>query len=618
MAQQRYADDELKSFRVPSFSKGYNSYTASNTLVDDQEFPQGQNVYLDNNGAASKVQGSSRFTSSEIASGHAIFGMGWLKNTSHNKVIAASNTAWYRVDTGTGSALTGMAFTADKATDFAQAIDRLYGANNTDNLAWTSDGAAITEVSANGNIGRWPVSYNRRLYMTNAANPDRIYYSNPYGIDLGSTYTFTVSSANATVGATYTNNGSVYTVSQTIVGATTLITSGTGTPEASGTLTKSGGTGDATITFSAVSGGTVTYSTTYFGTFDTSLNTNIPGGNKKNAGFIILLPGAGVVITGLKLDSYAGTDYIYASTKRHGTWRIAYSSTNSDGTLVHTISQIDTTIGSPSGRSLVKVGNDIWLYGRDNFYTIGEVAQYANLRVSPKAGRVQSEVNSIASSGISMVVGGLFNNKLYYAYQVGSYNDRILIYDVILNAWSAPRIGVNASCFLLWEDDTGTQHFLSGSSYSGDSRIYELATGTNDAGGAISANFTTKSYDCKLPGLVKRFAFIDVFYSLVYGTLTYEVFLNEESSITGSLQLGSSASSTSGIGSQPIGNFVIGGEYSGDSTGILRYGKFRIPCQYRPGDTISIKFSNNNADETFKINGFVCYFLPGDLYEEIA
>lgn len=70
-------------------------------------------------------------------------------------------------------------------------------------------------------------------------------------------YTFTVSSANATVGATYTNNGQTFTVVYTISAGTTLVCSSTGAPTSSGTLTKATGTGDATITFSAeVSHGT--------------------------------------------------------------------------------------------------------------------------------------------------------------------------------------------------------------------------------------------------------------------------------------------------------------------------------------------------------------------------
>lgn len=69
------------------------------------------------------------------------------------------------------------------------------------------------------------------------------------------TYLFIVSSANATVGATYTNNGQTFVVSSTIAGATTLLaTASTSTPPTtSGTLTKSAGTGDSTITFASVS-----------------------------------------------------------------------------------------------------------------------------------------------------------------------------------------------------------------------------------------------------------------------------------------------------------------------------------------------------------------------------
>lgn len=64
-------------------------------------------------------------------------------------------------------------------------------------------------------------------------------------------YLFTVTSANATVGATYTNNGNTYTVLATLASGTQLFCSGAGAPLSSGTLSKSTGTGDASITFSA-------------------------------------------------------------------------------------------------------------------------------------------------------------------------------------------------------------------------------------------------------------------------------------------------------------------------------------------------------------------------------
>ena len=68
------------------------------------------------------------------------------------------------------------------------------------------------------------------------------------------TYTYTVTSAAATVGAIYTDAAGVsFTVVATIAGATSLVltTASATTPSTSGTLTKVSGTGDATITFAS-------------------------------------------------------------------------------------------------------------------------------------------------------------------------------------------------------------------------------------------------------------------------------------------------------------------------------------------------------------------------------
>lgn len=70
-------------------------------------------------------------------------------------------------------------------------------------------------------------------------NPTSILF---YGNAVRRDYTFTVTAANATLGATYTNNTHTYTVLSTIAGGTTLEMVGTGAPEASGTLTKASGT----------------------------------------------------------------------------------------------------------------------------------------------------------------------------------------------------------------------------------------------------------------------------------------------------------------------------------------------------------------------------------------
>lgn len=62
-------------------------------------------------------------------------------------------------------------------------------------------------------------------------------------------YIFRIASGNATIGATYTNNGATFTVSKTVASSLEVIMQGDGAPAVSGTLTKSGGTGDSTLTF---------------------------------------------------------------------------------------------------------------------------------------------------------------------------------------------------------------------------------------------------------------------------------------------------------------------------------------------------------------------------------
>lgn len=64
-----------------------------------------------------------------------------------------------------------------------------------------------------------------------------------------SAWNFICVAANATVGATYTVAGNTYTVAVTAVAQNTVILTGSVLPPTTGTLTKTGGTGDATIAF---------------------------------------------------------------------------------------------------------------------------------------------------------------------------------------------------------------------------------------------------------------------------------------------------------------------------------------------------------------------------------
>ncbi len=65
-------------------------------------------------------------------------------------------------------------------------------------------------------------------------------------------HAFVVSGANATVGATFTNNGNTYTVTRTVSSSNLIWLAGDAAPTDSGSLTKASGTGDSSIAFSAV------------------------------------------------------------------------------------------------------------------------------------------------------------------------------------------------------------------------------------------------------------------------------------------------------------------------------------------------------------------------------
>lgn len=66
------------------------------------------------------------------------------------------------------------------------------------------------------------------------------------------TYLLAVSSANATVGATYTVNSTTYTVSATISSGSVLQVTGSSAPPSSGTIARASGSGDASIAYTSV------------------------------------------------------------------------------------------------------------------------------------------------------------------------------------------------------------------------------------------------------------------------------------------------------------------------------------------------------------------------------
>ena len=122
------------------------------------------------------------------------------------------------------------------------------------------------------------------------------------------TYIFTITSGNATAGATYTNNSQTFTVLQTISSGTTLVCSGTGASQASGTLTKASGTGDSTLTFSAVGRSGIAY-TTPSATANANLSTDMTSAISIGSGVDVWFGATGPEASGKAASTTANPAY---------------------------------------------------------------------------------------------------------------------------------------------------------------------------------------------------------------------------------------------------------------------------------------------------------------------
>jgi len=101
-------------------------------------------------------------------------------------------------------------------------------------------------------------------------------------------YVFTTSSANATAGATYTNNSQTFTVVSTISGGTTLITTGTGSP--------------------LLIGGSLLNSASAYAVLGATAVTGSTGGGSVLTGDLGIYPNNATSITNFPPSTYTGTE----------------------------------------------------------------------------------------------------------------------------------------------------------------------------------------------------------------------------------------------------------------------------------------------------------------------
>lgn len=233
-------------------------------LVPQNSVLTSQNVIYDQIVGAGVVRPGTT-TTGTVASGKSPLGLdtfvgkGGTPNYMMSVFKGASNATAYYYD-GTWHATNKTALSNSAKNRFATLGGSVFMTNNVDGMFDSPDGQTFGTINSIPTIKTSLVHrYNARLLASGDPTfPSRVYFSS---VVSSSAYTFTVTSANATIGATYTNNGQTFTVTATIASGTTLLMTGTGAPSASGTLTKTAGTGDSSVTFSVVSNTFLTWNT---------------------------------------------------------------------------------------------------------------------------------------------------------------------------------------------------------------------------------------------------------------------------------------------------------------------------------------------------------------------
>jgi hypothetical protein len=345
---------------------------------------------------------------------------------------------------------------------------------------------------------------------------------------------------------------------------------------------------------------------------------NFTTGGDNYAGYYTHRPGSGVHITALfDINGvlYFGTDQgeICSVTIASGT-----GITNAVSVSVQTVVK-GTGVSSPF--SPVQIGTDMHYFYDKGWFSLGYQQLFGNLlRASVLSKRYKPEFSTILHK--DKVAACIFNDTAYISYGSGAYNNRVVKLsfkdrNFQLSAWSAPISGWNVSKWVVYTDTAGVKHLYGGSSLSTDSYVYEYEVGLNNQGAAVDSMVEFKAFDCGLPGQVKYFAFVDIFYSMVYGSLGYEFLIDEITSVTGTRQLGNSNEGGIGVGSQMIGEFMVADELDDTATfaSLQQNNRIRIPLNFRKGQTITPRLKNAVLGENFKVNAIKIYFQPGSVYE---
>jgi hypothetical protein len=263
-------------------------------------------------------------------------------------------------------------------------------------------------------------------------------------------------------------------------------------------------------------------------------------GTSSNPGTATFKPGSGQEITGM--INFKNQLYVFL---RSSIYRIATTSTVNE----FTIQLVTNAVGCVSHRSICQVGEDVFFAADDGVYSLGDVANYTEVRTTNKSARIQKLFDGLSATSKAKLVGKYHNFKYHLFYSNdGVNNDSCVAFDVRYGGWQNWR---NIACraATLFTGSSNQTDLYIGHPTTG--AVYKMYSGTTDDGTAISSYWTSKSFDEEMFDIIKKYLVTTWNLGALNGKVNLYVIFND-TEVGGSLSL-SQVNPTGGFGRSAFG-----------------------------------------------------------------
>jgi len=266
------------------------------------------------------------------------------------------------------------------------------------------------------------------------------------------------------------------------------------------------------------------------------------------------------------------------------------------------LEQLDYSDGCSSGRSLVRVENQVLFLNEGGVYDLAQrQATVGSLRADSKTDDITALIDVIIDKSIT---AGIYVNQLrnYYLFVDTSndgISDTVLVYSTLTKNWTK-YVGISANEAVVIPGFTYNNEtedaMLIANALSG--QMLQMEYGSNDQGVEILMEIETKTADFGLPEEYKTFHNYEFFgFINENGSLTFSSTLGELTVTTDAILEGSVYANNINISSQVLGGSLLGGSSlgGGESTITLYPFVIRVPVE-QTENNISVNVYSDTKD----------------------